>query len=92
MQVILKKEVQNLGEPGEIVNVKDGYARNFLLPQNLAEIATKGALENREKSIERIKAKQQKLHEEAVKLAERFYEIEKLFKSDTLYKIVIRRY
>ena len=78
MKLILKKEVQNLGEPGEIVNVKDGYARNFLLPQNLAEIATKGALENREKSIERIKAKQQKLHEEAVKLAERFYEIEKL--------------
>ena len=47
MQVILKKDVQNLGEAGDIVNVKDGYARNFLLPQSVAEIATKGALENR---------------------------------------------
>ena len=50
MQVILKKDVQNLGEAGDIVNVKDGYARNFLLPQSIAEIATKGALENREKN------------------------------------------
>ena len=48
MQVILKKEVQNLGEVGDVVNVKDGYARNFLLPQGVAEVATAGALENRE--------------------------------------------
>ena len=44
MQVILKKDVQNLGEAGDIVNVKDGYARNYLLPQSVAEIATEGAL------------------------------------------------
>ena len=36
MQVILKKDVQNLGEAGDIVTVKDGYARNFLLPQSVA--------------------------------------------------------
>ena len=35
MKVILKKEVQNLGDEGDIVNVKDGYARNYLLPQNI---------------------------------------------------------
>jgi len=51
MQVILKKDVQNLGEAGEIVNVKDGYARNFLLPQQMAEVATEGALKNREKKL-----------------------------------------
>lgn len=45
----IKKEIQNLGEVGDIINVKDGYARNFLLPQGAAEIATAGALENREK-------------------------------------------
>ena len=75
MQVILKKDVQNLGEAGELVNVKDGYARNFLIPKNFAEIATEGALKNREQNIARIKAKQEKLHQEALAKAA---EIEKL--------------
>ena len=78
MQVILKKDVQNLGEAGDIVNVKDGYARNFLLPQNSAEIATKGALENREKNIARIKAKQEKLNAEAQEKAQKLEAFGKL--------------
>ena len=61
MQVILKKDVQNIGEVGDLVNVKDGYARNYLLPNSMVEVATKGALENRERNIERIKAKAEKL-------------------------------
>jgi len=75
MEVILKKDVQNIGEAGDIVTVKDGYARNFLLPQNFAEIATKGAKENREKNIARIKAKQEKLHAEALELAKKIEEL-----------------
>ncbi len=71
MEVILKKDVQNIGEAGDIVNVKDGYARNFLFPQNLAELATKGAKENREKNLARIKAKQEKLHAEALETAKK---------------------
>lgn len=71
MQVILKKDVQNLGEAGDLVNVKDGYARNFLLPQNVAEVATDGALQNREQNLARIKAKQEKLHKEALEVAEK---------------------
>ena len=77
MQVILKKDVQNIGEAGEVVNVKDGYARNFLIPKNFAEIATEGALKNREQNIARIHAKQEKLHQEALAKAA---EIEKLGK------------
>lgn len=77
MQVILKKDVQNIGEAGDLVNVKDGYARNFLIPKNFAEIATEGALKNREQNIARIKAKQEKLHQEALAKAA---EIEKLGK------------
>ena len=69
MQVILKKDVQNLGEAGDVVSVKDGYARNFLFPKNVAELATAGALENREKNLARIKAKQEKLHQEALEKA-----------------------
>ena len=75
MEVILKKDVQNIGEAGDIVNVKDGYARNFLLPQNFAEVATKGAKENREKNLARIKAKQEKLHAEALELAKKIEEL-----------------
>ena len=75
MQVILKKDVQNLGEAGELVNVKDGYARNILIPKNFAEVATEGALKNREQNLARIQAKQEKLHQEALAKAA---EIEKL--------------
>lgn len=78
MQVILKKDVQNLGEAGEIVTVKDGYARNFLLPQSLAELATEGALKNREQNIARIQAKQEKLHQEALAIAEKIEKFGKL--------------
>ena len=70
MKLILKDDVQSLGESGDIVEVKDGYGRNYLLPQNLAEIATKGALKNREKNLERIKLKAEKLHNEALKQSE----------------------
>lgn len=79
MQVILKKEIQNLGEIGDLVTVKDGYARNYLLPKNFVEIATAGALKNRELNIQRIEAKQEKLHKAALEKAatiEKFATIE----------------
>ena len=78
MQIILKKDVQNLGEAGDIVNVKDGFARNFLLPQDVAEIATEGALQNREHNLARIKAKQEKLHAEAMAKSEKLEQFGKL--------------
>ena len=78
MQVILKKDVQNLGEAGDIVSVKDGYARNFLIPKSVAEVATKSDLENREKKLARIKAKQEKLHAEALETAKKIEEFGKL--------------
>lgn len=78
MQVILKKEVQNIGEAGDLVNVKDGYARNYLIPKNYAEAATEGALKNREQNLARIKAKQEKLHQEALELAEKIEKVAEL--------------
>jgi large subunit ribosomal protein L9 len=45
-KLILTHEVTGLGEPGDIVEVKDGYARNFLMPRGLATIWTKGAEKN----------------------------------------------
>ena len=42
MEVILREDIQELGSKGDIVTVKDGYARNYLLPQKLASLATTG--------------------------------------------------
>jgi large subunit ribosomal protein L9 len=43
MKLILTQEVSGLGGPGDIVEVKDGYGRNYLLPRSLAIVATRGA-------------------------------------------------
>ena len=40
MQVILRDDMDNLGKSGEVVNVRDGYARNYLLPRGFAVLAT----------------------------------------------------
>jgi large subunit ribosomal protein L9 len=42
MEIILREDVQHLGKAGDVVKVKDGYARNFLLPKGLAYPATEG--------------------------------------------------
>lgn len=55
MKIILTHDVPNLGTPGEIVEVKDGYGRNYLLPQGLAIGWTKGA----EKQVVAIKRARQ---------------------------------
>ncbi len=52
MKVLLLKDVYKLGRAGEVKKVADGYGRNFLLPQNLAVLATPGAM----KQAERIRA------------------------------------
>lgn len=44
MQIVLVKDVPNLGRVGDIVEVKNGYGRNYLIPQGMAVLATKGAL------------------------------------------------
>ena len=59
MQVILLEKVVNLGNLGEVVRVRDGYARNFLIPQKKARRATDAALkefEARRAELEKIQA------------------------------------
>jgi large subunit ribosomal protein L9 len=53
MKVILKKDVYNLGRSGDIKTVKDGYARNFLMPRGMVEAATEGALKAWKNSAEK---------------------------------------
>lgn len=69
MEVILKKDVEHLGYADDVVRVKDGYARNFLLPRGLAEMATES---NRKQLTETLKQRSHKLakvKEEAEKTA-----------------------
>ena len=65
MKVILRSTVNNLGRPGDVKDVKVGYARNFLLPRKLAELATKSSLKYWEKG----KEKRQELVSAEVKVA-----------------------
>ncbi len=61
MKVILRKNFDQLGKIGEIVNVKDGYARNYLIPRQIAYQATAGnirALEEEKKQILKKEAKE----------------------------------
>lgn len=58
MKVILKSEVDNLGLPGDVVDVADGYGRNFLIPRGMAIIATKGAMKEAEALTRSRKARE----------------------------------
>ena len=64
MKIILKKEVTNLGEAGDVVEVKAGYAQNYLIPQGFATVATPSALKQLEET------KRQRAHKEAKLVAD----------------------
>ncbi len=66
MKVILTKDIQNLGSTGDVKDVADGYARNFLIPGGLAQSATKTGL----KRAEEIKKEKEALSEKAFKNAQ----------------------
>ncbi len=55
MKVILREVVEHLGQPGAIVNVKPGYARNYLIPQGLASVATSRNIKMMEHQMVMIK-------------------------------------
>jgi len=61
MKLILREDVYNLGNSGEVVNVKDGYARNYLLPRNLAMLASAANIRQLEHEKKVIELRQQKL-------------------------------
>jgi large subunit ribosomal protein L9 len=75
MQVLLRKEVDRLGHIGDVVNVKSGYARNYLLPQGFAVPLTPGNI--RRVTIEKQRAEQEiKLYEQELdSMAERLREV-----------------
>ncbi|SNR82520.1 50S ribosomal protein L9 [Desulfurobacterium atlanticum] len=68
MKVILIKDMENLGKVGEIVEVKDGYARNYLIPQGIALPAT-------DSNVRKVKNEINALKKKAAKQLERFKEL-----------------
>ena len=69
MKIILKKEVANLGEAGDIVEVKAGYALNYLIPQGYAVMGTSSAIKQHEETIRQRAHKEAKLVADAQALA-----------------------
>ena len=75
MEIILKQDIQNLGYKNDIVTVKDGYARNYLIPQGMAINATASAKRVLEENIKQRAHKEEKLKNEALELAEKLKDV-----------------
>ena len=69
MQVILKEDVANLGYKDDVVTVKSGYGRNYLIPQGKAVIASPSALKVREEDLKQRAHKLEKIKADALALA-----------------------
>ena len=80
MRVILKREVAGLGRPGDVKDVADGYAQNFLLPRGLAIEATAGEMKVLARARDAKRAKQDRAHADAEELAKRLSETTLVFK------------
>jgi large subunit ribosomal protein L9 len=79
MEVILRAAVENLGEPGEIVKVSNGYARNFLLPRGVAFEATPGNKKRIEQERARLEAAEKARRDAAQAIADKLEPIQLTF-------------
>lgn len=75
MDVILTQDVNKIGKLGSVVKVKDGFARNFLIPNNLAILATAGNLKKIEQEKQKKNIQLQKAKKDAERLKERLANI-----------------
>jgi len=69
MEIILKQDIKKLGEKDDIVAVKAGYGRNYLIPQGFAELATSSAKKVLAENIKQAQFKQDKIKQDAEALA-----------------------
>lgn len=75
MKVILLKDVKGTGKKGEVKEVSDGYARNFLLPKKMAKVADNQAVKELKEQNKSAEIKAQKEYEEAVELGDKMKEM-----------------
>ncbi len=81
MEVILKQDVKNLGYADEVVNVKPGYGRNFLIPNGLAAEATASAKKVLAENLKQRSFKEDKIRKEAEALAEKLKDVSLVIKT-----------
>jgi large subunit ribosomal protein L9 len=79
MEIILRQAVENLGKPGDVVTVKNGFARNYLLPRGFAFEATPGNLKRIAQERGRLEAAENERVETAQELAKRLEEVQLTF-------------
>ena len=98
MEVVLKKDHEKLGKAMDVVNVKDGYARNFLIPQGIAVVATEGnrkvvaeskklAEKREEKKLKEARVQAKKIEKIPCTIKAKVGEEDKLFGSVTTQEI-----
>ena len=75
MDVILKQDVPTLGDKDDVVSVKKGYARNYLIPRGLAIIATVSARKMHEELMRQRAHKEEKIKEEAARIADKMKDL-----------------
>ena len=79
MEVILRQAIENLGKPGDVVKVKNGYARNYLLPHGLAYEATPGNLKRIQQERDRLDAAESTRRMTAQELATKLEQVSLTF-------------
>ena len=75
MEIILKQDLKGLGFKNDIVKVKNGYGRNFLIPQRIAVLATESNKKMQAEEIKQSSFKEQKLRNEATAMAAKFADV-----------------
>jgi large subunit ribosomal protein L9 len=75
MEIILKQDIQNLGHRDDILTVKDGYARNYLIPNGMAIQATASAKKMHQETLKQRAHKEDQLRDVALVMAEKMKDI-----------------
>lgn len=75
MEIILKKDIPKVGHKFEIVTVRNGYGRNYLIPQGLAVLATPSAKKMHEEMLKQRSHKEEKIKNDALQLSEKLKDV-----------------
>ncbi len=75
MEIILKADIKGLGYKYDVIKVKDGYGRNFLIPQGLAVVANNPNRKERDENVRQAAFKQEKIKNDAVSMADKLKDL-----------------